>query len=144
MIVTNYNISDMYKLYNEELYNIILAFDKDRANYGFSCKQHLLDQYRLAFGLALYIKDLIQYTSISFSQLSAKLSLDTISDTLYCNGISLFEILEYYGIKDDNLGGIENMEINSTFIIEPELISNVIIKDIQTLRINKTCTYDLN
>lgn len=141
MIVNNLNLelSNMFEQYSEELYNIVLAFDKDRSIYGYSCKHHIIDQYRLAYLLALTIKDYLKYSSINIEMLSAKFNLERISEILYCNGIVFSDILN---TVIPNFGGINSLKIHSTFIVEPKNNINTVIKPINQIRINKPCIYD--
>lgn len=134
----------MLKLYwsgfSTILFSAIQNFKRDEMIHGYSCKQYIIEQYKLAFFLALVVLDYMETNHVDYATAYTDLNLSQKIDNLACNNIKWSDVLLTLGINIENGEGINYMELEQTFIIEPQgvqvPINTINFADYNSIRTN--------
>ena len=127
-----------WESYSDAIIKAIALFKQDEKVAGYSCKQYVIQQYQLAFELALlvlYYSNVLGYT---YAQTYIKLDIETKAKNLACNGIIWNDILEALDINTNEGDGINFVEEESSFIVGPNTNTTPLTQiDVVTWRTNK-------
>lgn len=127
---------EYWDLYRTDIMALTDSQINDEDALGVSCKQYRIMQYYLGFYLVVMIYlEMIATKINTWSYYVNKYDLKNKKYNLGCNNISLDKILEIFGLPTVVGSGIEHMNIEGVFIVEPSeaLIGNNEIVDMDNL-----------
>lgn len=131
-----------YNLYGSSILTLSSKWSSQEKIYGNSCTQYKVNQYYLAFYLGVMIRNELDkgYES-SASYYETKYGISDKRKILTCHNINLDKILDIFDISFTEGEGIEGMEIENNFIVEPDYTNTNVSYNITTLLTNlSTCT----
>ena len=86
---------------------------------GYSCKMYVVQQFQLAFELALLVLYYSNVIGLTYAEIYERLDIETKEKNLACNNIIWSDILTAMNINTTTGDGIENVDIEGTFIVGP-------------------------
>lgn len=119
-------INNAFKLYRTSLLTLHSKQWKEEDISGASCIQYKIYQYHLAVYYTILIYSEVQQgINSDWEYYKDKYKIETITKSLACDGINLDAILNEFGLPIiSSEGGIESLEIEQSFEIEPTILSS--------------------
>ena len=135
----NGQISGLLRLfwenYSTSIIEMIELHRSAEKSAGYSCKMYVIQQYQLAFELALLVLYYSNVIGLTYAEIYERLDIETKEKNLACNNIIWNDILIAMNIDTTAGDGIENVETESTFIVGPNPIATPLTQiDVTTWR----------
>lgn len=123
-----------YKLYGSAILNLSDKWSNQEKIYGNSCTQYKVNQYYLAFYLAVMIKNELDkgYTT-SATYYETKYNISDKKKILICYNINLDKIFDIFDIHFTEDSGIGEIGIEDTLVVEPNYTNSISTVNITNL-----------
>jgi hypothetical protein len=139
-------VNSFFDNYKEAIYTLHYNQFKQESIYDKSCLQFkVIDYYSALYLVSLIYQDILDNPLYDWEYFKVKYDLVNINKCYACKGIKLTDIFKLFGYPFKNTQiGIELMEIESTFIVEPSVINDNLLQVNIFDYINATTNYSCN